>query len=216
MEFTLEYLKPNVRVLLEKIGTKSFIKNFYLAGGTAAALFLHHRRSDDFDFFSEKGFRAAALIQNLKKIGKFKGLKIDENTLVGKLNGIKVSFFSLPYKLLEPSVKYKNLRIASPLDLALMKILAISDRGTRRDFIDLYILCHAVKPLDELLISFQKKFGKYDFNIQHIIKSLTYFVDAEKGEMPEMYIHLKWNDVKRFFLGQRFMLARKFFGIDAR
>ena len=100
-----------------------------------------------------------------------------------------------------------------PLDLALMKILAISDRGTKRDFIDLYFLCKHVRSLNEFLVLFQKKFGKYDFNIQHIIKSLTYFNDADKGEMPKMYVNIEWQEVKKFFLNQRLTLAQKFFGL---
>lgn len=190
-----------------------FIEKFYLAGGTAVALYFNHRRSDDLDFFSEKSFRSPTLIKHLKKVGSFKTSKIDEDTLVGELNRIKISFFSLPYKLLEPPLKNKNLRVAAPLDLALMKILAISDRGTKRDFIDLYLLSKNVKPLDELLLLFQKKFGKYDFNIQHIIKSLAYFDDADTGEMPEMYIDIKWREVKSFFSNQKLTLAKKFFGL---
>ncbi len=213
MNFSLENIRPNVRTLVKQLSAKGFIKNFYLAGGTAVALFFHHRRSDDLDFFSEKSFREVALIGNLKKVGKFENLKSEKDTLLGKLAGIKVSFFSLPYKLLEPPLKNKNLRVAAPLDLALMKILAISDRGTKRDFIDLYLLSKQIKPLDELLILFQKKFGKYDFNIQHIIKSLSYFDDADKGEMPEMYIDVEWREVKRFFSNQKLTLAKRFFGL---
>ena len=213
MKFSLGNIRPDVRALVQELSTRGFIKKFYLAGGTAVALFLHHRRSDDLDFFSEKNFRGTTLIGDLKKVGKFENLKSEKDTLLGKLSGIKVSFFSLPYKLLEPPVKNKNLRVAMPLDLALMKILAVSDRGTKRDFIDLYLLCKNVKPLEELLLLFQKKFGKYDFNIQHIIKSLSYFDDADKGEMPEMYIDIEWEGVKSFFSNQKLTLAKKFFGI---
>ncbi|MFY9461705.1 MAG: nucleotidyl transferase AbiEii/AbiGii toxin family protein [Candidatus Sungiibacteriota bacterium] len=213
MNFSLENIRPNVRRLLEKLSASDYIKKFYLAGGTAVALFFHHRRSDDLDFFSAESFQETTLIKHLKKLGKFQNLKSEEDTLAGRLDGIKISFFTLPYALLEKPLQYKNLSVATPVDLALMKILAISDRGTKRDFIDLYLLCEHIKSLDELLILFQKKFGKYDFNIQHIIKSLSYFDDADKGEMPELYIDVKWGEVKRFFQNERLNLARKFFGI---
>ena len=155
MNIDLNYLPPEPRELLEKLSGVRFIKKFYLAGGTSVALFLNHRRSDDLDFFSEKEFNTPILIKNLKKLCEFVGTKTSENTLIGKLDGIKISFFSLPYGLLEEAVKYKNLSIAKPLDLAAMKILAISDRGTKRDFIDLYFLCQKIKPLDEFLYLFQ-------------------------------------------------------------
>src|SRR3989344_2953678 len=116
MNFSLENIRPNVRTLVNKFAGQNFIEDFYLAGGTAVALFFHHRRSDDLDFFSEKSFREVILIGNLKKIGKFENLKSEKDTLLGKLNGVKVSFFSLPYKLLEPPLKSENLRVAAPLD----------------------------------------------------------------------------------------------------
>ena len=213
MSVDLNNLPLKTRVILEKLSEAEFIKNFYLAGGTAAALFLNHRRSDDLDFFSEKEFRTPTLIKKLKKLGHFKGLKSAEDTLIGELNGIKISFFTLPYKLLERPLKYKSLRLARLIDLAAMKILAISDRGVKRDFIDLYFLCQRVKPLDELLYSFQKKFGKYDYNIYHIIKSLTYFDEAEIEEMPNMYIKINWKTVKDFFEKEKPKLAKKFLRI---
>lgn len=213
MSFSLDNVRINVRALLGKLSPRAFMKKFYLAGGTAVALFFHHRRSDDLDFFSDKNFHEAILIKHLKKVGQFESFKSDEDTLVGELDRIKISFFTLPYALLESPLKYKNLNIAMPIDLALMKILAISDRGTKRDFIDLYFLCKMVKSLNEFLVLFQKKFGKYDFNIQHIIKSLTYFDDADKGEMPEMYIDIEWREVKSFFSHQKLSLAKKFFDI---
>ncbi len=174
------------------------------------ALFLNHRRSDDLDFFSEKKFNSVTLIKHLKEIGKFQGIKSAEDTLLGNLDDIKISFFSLPYKLLEPPIKYKNLSIATPIDLAPMKILAISDRGTKRDFIDLYFLCQKVKTVEEFLYLFHKKFGEYDYNIYHIIKSITYFEDAEQDEMPKMYAAIEWEKVKKFFNQEKPKLAKKF------
>lgn len=73
------------------------------------------------------------------------------------------------------------------LDLALMKIMAISDRGTRRGFVDLYALCHRFKPLDELLGLLPEKYGTWKYNLAHILRSLGYFVDAEEEYMPRMF-----------------------------
>lgn len=144
MILNINNIPLKTRALLEKLSNQEFMGKFYLAGGTAAALFLGHRRSDDLDFFSEQEFNSSILIKNLKKIGKFEGIKTAENTLIGRLNGIKISFFTLPYKFLKSPVEYKNLFVAQLEDLATMKILAISDRGTKRDFIDLYFLCQKI------------------------------------------------------------------------
>ena len=208
-----DFLPPKTRLLLEKLSHQSFIADFYLAGGTAMALFLNHRRSDDLDFFSEKEFNQTILIKKLKEIGDFEGFKNAENTIIGKLDGIKISFFTLPYALLEPAEKQENIAIAQLTDLAAMKILAISDRGTKRDFIDLYWLCQEFKPLEELLSIFQKKFGKYNYNLYHVIKSLVYFEDANTDAMPQMRVNLEWDKVKRFFTGEKEKLAKKFLGV---
>ncbi|TRZ64900.1 MAG: hypothetical protein D4Q79_00480 [Spirochaetia bacterium] len=210
MNFNLNNIPLKTRNLLQDLSGQKFMKNFYLAGGTAIALFFKHRQSQDLDFFTEKSFSSSNLIKNLKTLGIFQGFKNSEDTLTGSLNEVKVSFFSLPYGLLNKPIKYGNLRIADIIDLALMKILAISDRGTKRDFIDLYFICQKVKPLDEFLFLFQKKFGKYDYNIHHIIKSLTYFDDAEKDKMPKMHISVEWNEIKKFFTEEKPKLARKF------
>lgn len=208
-----DFLPEKTRLLLEKLSHQQFIADFYLAGGTAMALFLNHRRSDDLDFFSAKEFDQALLIKRLKEIGNFEGLKNAQNTIIGKLDDIKISFFTLPYALLEPADKQENIAVARLTDLAAMKILAISDRETKRDFIDLYWLCQNFKPLEELLLIFQKKFGEYDYNIYHIIKSLVYFADADADAMPQMRVDLKWKTVKEFFIGEKAKLAKKFLGI---
>lgn len=210
MKICLDYLPPKTKSLLEKFAASRYVKKFYLAGGTAIALYLNHRRSDDLDFFSVEKFRTPQLISSLKRLGRFEGFESAEDTLLGVLDGIKVSFFTLPYGLLEETDQYKNLRVAGLIDLALMKILAISDRGTKRDFVDLYLLCQIVKPMDELMILFQKKFGKYDYNLHHIIKSLAYFKDAESDEMPRMYTDIQWKTVKAFFENEKYKLANKF------
>ncbi len=208
-----DFLPEKTRLLLENLSHQPFAADFYLAGGTAVALFLNHRRSDDLDFFSEKEFNQALLVKRLKGVGNFEGLKNAENTIIGKLDDIKISFFTLPYALLEPTAKQENIAVAQLTDLAAMKILAISDRGTKRDFIDLYWLCQKFKSLEELLFIFQKKFGEYDYNIYHIIKSLVYFGDADTDAMPQMRVNLKWETVKKFFIGEKAKLAKKFLGI---
>lgn len=210
MNININYLPIKTRNLLEKLSAQSFIKKFYLTDGTATALFLNHRRSDDLDFFSEKSFKINILIADLKKIGKFQSFQSFKDNLVGEIDNIKISFFYLPYKLLNPPIKYKNLMIAQLVDLALMKILSISQRGAKRDFIDLYFLCQKIKPLDDFLKFFPKKFGKFDFNIYHIIKSLSYFEDAEKDKMPKMYTDIDWEEIKKFFKQEKTKLIKEF------
>ena len=130
-------ISKNTRVVLGKIRALVKKENFYLAGGTALSLWYGHRESVDLDFFRYKSFDPEKL---RSKISLFKVTKIAENTLYGDLNDVSVSFFSFPYKNLAEFGEYKGFKIASKLDIALMKLNAIAKRSTKKDFVDLYFL----------------------------------------------------------------------------
>ena len=80
-----------------------------------------------------------------------------------------------------------------------MKISAISSRGSKKDFIDLFFVCQQGISLEEMLKLFERKYKDIDYNMVHILKSLLYFEDAEKEPMPKMIIPTKWEEVKNFF-----------------
>jgi len=80
-----------------------------------------------------------------------------------------------------------------------MKVSAIAGRGAKRDFIDLYV-CARLHGLTEILRMFNEKYARIHMNRIHILKSLTYFEDAEKDPMPRMLALLDWDGVKQFFL----------------
>jgi hypothetical protein len=84
-------------------------------------------------------------------------------------------------------------------DLAAMKIDAISNRGIKRDFIDLYVLCKSQYTLSQVFSFYQRKYQKFSANQTHIYKSLVYFQDAEDDEMPRMQVPMVWDEVKLFF-----------------
>ena len=80
-----------------------------------------------------------------------------------------------------------------------MKVEAIGQRGTRRDFIDLYFICRSRMALTEALEWHRRKFVGLNVNVVHLIKALAYFEDAEADPMPEMLRQVAWPDVRRFF-----------------
>jgi len=82
-----------------------------------------------------------------------------------------------------------------------MKIAAISDRESKRDFIDLYFIVKVKRLLSllEILHLYDQKFKILKQNKIHIFKSLCYFEDAEKEPMPQMIEEVEWQEVKRFF-----------------
>jgi len=188
-----EVLSKKTERLLIKI--KDICKDFYLVGGTALALQVGHRKSIDLDWFSKKSFSVRQLKIKLKKIGKLKIIQEEEYTLNCVLDGVRLSFFRYPYKNISSLIKYENIKLASIKDIACMKIDAISSRGSKKDFIDLYFILKKFS-LEELLKMFDKKYKGIEYNRLHILKSLSYFEEAEKDPMPIMLKGIKWSDVK--------------------
>ena len=206
-------LSKNTQSNLALLGEQTWIAPFYLAGGTACSLYFGHRLSFDLDFFTKKLFTPKLLTQQLKTLGK---LTVDQNnkgTFLGKLNGVKISFFIYPYPLLFKPKVHQNIAIADLRDIACMKIDAVSSRGTKRDFIDLFFICKKYN-ISELFSLFERKFRGVNYNIFHLIKSLSYFADAEKDEMPQMIEKISWEEVKSFFEKETKQLSKKILGLN--
>ena len=172
-------------------------KNFYLAGGTALAIQLHHRRSIDFDFFTDQSFNPSLLLAQLPPSNV---LQEAAGTLTVLLDGVKVSFFSFPYPLLSVLKKSEKISLADITDIAAMKISAIAGRGSRKDFIDLFCIATMKYSLAECLTMFEKKFSAHTTDRYHLLRSVTYFADAEEEVMPEMLIEFDWERTKTFFI----------------
>jgi len=174
-----ESLSKNTKSVLETLSKSEITKDFYLAGGTALALYLGHRFSVDLDWFSKDFNYNLSFRRKLETLGK---LGIDseaEDTFNGTLNGVKVSFFRYPYPLISQKTKYKNFYIAGMPDIAVMKLEAISNRGGYKDFIDIYL----------------KKFTNIDYNEAHLLKSLTYFESAKNSPKPKLIKKVIWQEV---------------------
>ena len=121
----VDALPAGTRTNLALLAEIGLADPFYLAGGTAAALYLGHRISIDLDFFGPETFDATALAGQLAELGRFQLDRIAPDTLLGELMGVKISFFRYRYPLLaEPSLVYA-VRIASLPDIAAMKLDAV-------------------------------------------------------------------------------------------
>jgi Nucleotidyl transferase AbiEii toxin, Type IV TA system len=174
---------------------------WYLAGGTALALQVGHRTSVDLDFFSrKKEFDIASLEDQLARLGNWETTFGDSGTLYGKLFGAKCSFIAYPF--FHPStdkLRQGNVSLLKPDDIAIMKIIAVSQRGRKRDFVDLYWYCNYYKgSLDETFYRMLRQYPQRH-NPAHILKSLTYFNDAEDDPMPRLHFDVEWPTVKAYF-----------------
>ncbi|MFC1522040.1 nucleotidyl transferase AbiEii/AbiGii toxin family protein [Elusimicrobiota bacterium] len=202
MKFNRQALTKSAEKAFCALKDTPFIGDFYLAGGTGAALLLGHRVSVDLDLFSEKNpltFRARESIKTyLRKIGAFKVQSEEDGTLHIVFHGTSVSFLRYSYPLLRKPVKLEGVSIASLEDIALMKIGAIIGRGSKKDFIDLYSICRKY-PLGDIFKLSKKKFpDSRDFALE-ATRALVYFEDAEKETPPRLLKPLQWKHVRDYF-----------------
>jgi hypothetical protein len=171
---------------------------------------LGHRVSADLDFFTPEMYDPAVLTPHLEEIGTVTVRQQSAGTFVGSLAQTRISFFYYGYPLLEPPAVFRGVRIASLLDIALMKITAISQRGRKRDFIDLYFICKEQGcALDDLLKHIPEKYATLSYPSYHLIRALAYFDDAEKDPPPKMLTRYSWRQVKSFFEKQARELMRE-------
>ena len=196
-----ETIAPDMRALLAWIGRQAFAARFYLAGGTALALRLGHRRSADLDFFSETDEVHARTRQELIRSFSAHSAQVIEavdGDLLLLVNGLHAGFFSYGYPLLEPVQAVENVGLASLLDIGLMKLDAIIGRGSRKDFYDLYFISRQI-PLTDLLSAGERKYAQVrDFPLM-AVEGLLQFENADRDRQPEMLADLSWEHVRRFF-----------------
>jgi predicted nucleotidyltransferase component of viral defense system len=203
----LDILPEGQERLFEILSDQSFLKDFYLAGGTCLALQIGHRQSIDFDFFIPADFETTSIINKLTEIGRYQRENEEKNTINGILNEIRISFFGYRYEIIDEFKFYKKIRIAGLRDIAAMKLEAIAGRGSKKDFIDLFFLLQHFS-LEEIFAFHAKKYGLGLSNQYHHLKSLVYFADAESEAMPIMIQPLKWMDVRNNIIlhAKRFQL----------
>jgi hypothetical protein len=176
------------------------LRGWTLAGGTGLALQMGHRVSEDFDFFRTDPFDGIRLYEALQLAGNIETLQEEDRTLTVIVAETKVSFFSVPDPFLFPGQPYVVFQLADIRDIALMKLAAISGRGSRKDFIDLYTILRGGLSLEQCFRWLPEKYGEGRVNTYHVLKSLSYFEDAEREPMPRMLEPFNWAECKSFFM----------------
>lgn len=171
-----------------------------LAGGTGLALHFGHRRSEDFDFFKTTGMDVDGLLDTLGGIGPVETLQQTEGTLTVLVRATKLSFFQVRDPFLFAPVRHRFFDVADVRDIALMKLAAIANRGSRKDFIDMYFILAEGPALEEHLGRMADKYGAGRSNLYQVLMSLAYFDDAEAEPMPRMLVPFNWEQCKSFLL----------------
>ena len=204
-----EILTEPQQTLLELLSRVPEVRSFYLAGGTALALLLGHRRSRDFDFFRSTDFVPQELLTVLRRTGEVEVLQEAAGTLTVTLRGVPTSFFHYPYPLL-CSLRESpwGIALGDPDDIAAMKLSALAGRGSRKDFIDLYFYARDVAPLRSAMDRFREKYQGISIDPYHLLRSFTFFDDAEAEAMPDLLTRGTWDEVKAFFKAEATRLFR--------
>jgi predicted nucleotidyltransferase component of viral defense system len=192
----------------------------YLAGGTAVYLYLKHRISVDLDFFTPENFNLEIFIHGIKKCFDDVDVELmEKNTVILFISKekIKFSLFFFPYELLSETQSYVLQNdiicpLASLEDIEAMKAVAVNQRGSAKDFIDLYfILKKTGHWFDDILKLVRKKYDlekEYEYQLR---TSFIYFDDAER-EVDSIFLvkedgkyekirKNEWEEIKTFFKG---------------
>lgn len=196
-------VEPHTLELLKKLSQDFFLSKARLVGGTALALQYGHRMSIDLDFFGDIENDSETIRETLSDIGSLSIIKETTNIKIYLVNGIKVDFVNYKYPWIDSVIEEDGLHLASPKDIAAMKINAVEGRGTKKGFIDMYFLLQHYT-LKEILTFYAEK---YPENSQfRALMSLSYFEDAENELTPKMFVNIGWDDMKQFILNKVTMM----------
>lgn len=211
MKTGLAVLNSNQTEIFPKLSFLSE-RGFYLAGGTALALQLGHRTSLDFDFYNIHHFDRKKLYDKIDELFKKGSLKIGErkDTLFCRIKDVDLSFFWYSYPLITPPKIIEGVTVASLADIAAMKLVAISHRPVKRDYIDIFFLLKKFT-LEEMFGFIARKYPK--FNQYFAVRALTYFEDI-KDDQKQRAIKIvapnfSWEEAKKkiFEEVKRYQLA---------
>ncbi len=194
----LNFLLPNTQEVLKKLIKENYLSNFVLVGGSALALHIKHRKSEDLDFFTYED--DAFNVQKIKELvnelnGKI--VNISDTQIDIFMDGVKITFFDAKWNFLKPK-NIENFNLATLEQLAIMKTNVLFLRAKYRDYYDLYFLVKkfGIKKIYEL-----SKEIVNGINFKLFATALLYIEDIEDENIdylePETKLALK--DIQKFF-----------------
>jgi predicted nucleotidyltransferase component of viral defense system len=209
-------LPEKLKAILKKITPVVRTKRFYLAGGTGLALQIGHRISEDLDFFCDVSFDPNSLLLTLKnRTDSSEEVAVETHTLLVFLEGARCSFFFYKVPLIYEPVVFERLDVADWRDILAEKFKTISQRGSKKDFYDIFAIMRSkTLTIEEAVSIFKKRFAKTGLNTYHVLRSLTYFEDADGEPDPVMMgaNTFSWEEVKFFFVNNIREFERHFTG----
>lgn len=190
----LQTILPDTLELLKRLSAQPEMQGMRLVGGTSLALQYGHRQSVDLDFFGQLTVSQDDILSMMERMGSYRLRNRTSSILQLIVDGVMVDIVDYSrYPWIDDPVCHEGVTLASPKDIAAMKINAIEGRGSLKDFIDIYLLLQHYS-MDDLLAFYSQKYPNY--SIFRALLSLTYFDDAESEAMPIMFIPDTWDDIK--------------------
>ena len=172
--------------LLRKLQGEKVFKDYFLVGGTALALQIGHRRSDDIDLFTQKELRIPEIDKYLKQYhgGKYQVINSQNMIYQVVIEGIKVDFVHHPFELVEAAFHDSQITYLGKKDIAAMKLHAIETSGNRaKDFVDIFFLLKEMS-LEDMFECYRKKYATD--NIFNAKRSLVFFEDVPEESWKEV------------------------------
>ena len=189
-----ETVDKNTLDLLARLQRNPYLQETRLVGGTALALQIGHRKSIDLDLFGRIDVDPIEINQELRAYGNISVRSTSRRIHRFVVRGIQLDIVNYDYPWLDEPIVTEGLRLATCRDIAAMKLAAITNRGTKKDFIDLDFLLERFT-LQEMLDFYVRKFP--DGSCFNVLKSLVYFNDAEADPMPNMMKPFDWPAAKQ-------------------
>ncbi len=211
----IQILTKEQQIILAEVGRNSFFKQFYFTGGTAlSAYYLYHRYSEDLDFFVEKIFDDRALLTiveiwskkyNFTFTSEFREvvyifmLKFANNKI------LKVDFSYYPYKRIKESVLQDGIKIDSFTDIAVNKLLTVTQRTTIKDFVDLYFLLQKISLWDII----EGVRIKFKMELEPFVLASDFLKIEDFDYLPRMIKKVDLKTLKEFYRENAKNLGRR-------
>lgn len=196
----LRSIHPHTLELLRKIQGLPCVAETRLVGGTALALQFGHRQSIDLDFFGKLIDDSEAMEDQLREVGCLHVIKSTSKIRIYQIDGVKVDFVDYSrYPWIDEPVIDEDIVLASPKDIAAMKINAIEGRGTKKDFLDVFLLLQHYS-LSDILDMYSQKYSEH--SVFRALMSLTYFEDADAQLAPKTFDMPVWEDIKNCIISE--------------
>ena len=208
-----ECVEEKARLTMSRVGPTLGMHGGVLAGGTGLALHLGHRISDDLEFTTQQAFRPSDILEELRGFASVvESVTMGNDAMIMQADGARLLLMQTLAPFGEPTTRLNGCDVAGVVDIAAMKLLAVSQGGTRSDFVDLYTILQTV-PFRKVARNALERYGMTALEPLVIGKGLVWFEHADVQEDPVYVgIPVAWDHIRDFF---RSSLRQFVFDLDA-